>query len=219
VCARSECPDLVRNDCAEWIAQVDSAIPSVVVAVRTPGGELVSDVRVTVDGRVERERLDGTPFDVDPGPHVFRFESSDGRFAEESRVIVQGDKGRMLNVTLSTLLLPPDPPPVVNAPTTRSTVPLGSFVLGGVGVVGLSSFGYFAWTGYQAEKQLRVACSPRCTPDEVSNAQTRYIVADVSLAAGVLSLGAALWIAIAHARSTHARRSASPTPFNSVVFY
>src|SRR5271156_3625369 len=33
-CARAECPAIVRQDCAQWIAEVDAALPTVVLGAR-----------------------------------------------------------------------------------------------------------------------------------------------------------------------------------------
>ena len=39
VCARPECPQMLVADCGSWLAEVDRAIPSIVVRARTTAGE------------------------------------------------------------------------------------------------------------------------------------------------------------------------------------
>src|SRR5262245_25347194 len=46
VCARTECPLVVRQDCAQWLNEVGAAIPSVVVAARDASGKETLAVKV-----------------------------------------------------------------------------------------------------------------------------------------------------------------------------
>ncbi|HEY2516347.1 MAG TPA: hypothetical protein VGI39_35995, partial [Polyangiaceae bacterium] len=50
VCAREECPVLVRTDCANWLVDLEEALPSIVVHATTDGVER-NDVTVLVDGK------------------------------------------------------------------------------------------------------------------------------------------------------------------------
>jgi hypothetical protein len=45
---------------------------------------------------------------------------------------------------------------------------------------------------------LSNTCVHSCNPSDVSSIETQYHVADVALGAGVLALGAATWITLAH---------------------
>jgi len=75
-CSRPECPPVLRADCLEWFTTVERAIPSVVVAARVGTRDLIR-VRVTIDGKVVSEELDGRAHELDPGAHQFRLESLD----------------------------------------------------------------------------------------------------------------------------------------------
>src|SRR5262245_56106628 len=44
VCARPECPALLRRDCAPWLGEVEAVLPSIVVVARTADGQKEHDV-------------------------------------------------------------------------------------------------------------------------------------------------------------------------------
>ena len=68
VCTRPECADLIRADCARWLAEVEVALPSVVLAASVNGRD-VQDVSVSVDGSALVPTLDGKAVVVEPGRH------------------------------------------------------------------------------------------------------------------------------------------------------
>jgi hypothetical protein len=51
VCAQSMCPTLVRTDCASWLADVEKALPTVVVTAKDEAGRDLYDVKVSANGR------------------------------------------------------------------------------------------------------------------------------------------------------------------------
>jgi hypothetical protein len=72
------------------------------------------------------------------------------------------------------------------------------WVLAGVGVVALGSFGYFGISGHARASDLKDGCgqTKTCDPADVDSARSKYLVADVSLGIGVVALGAAaaVWL-------------------------
>jgi hypothetical protein len=156
-CAQQACPAVVQRDCAAWLDDIERTLPTVVVAATDPGGSDLSAVRVTVDGRVLTEKLDGTELLVDPGQHAFTFEAAGQPPVARTLILKEGEKGRRVPVQIgrpesappagATPAPTPPPPPVASpspipAPTTepaagpspRATLGL---VVGGVGVAGL----------------------------------------------------------------------------------
>jgi hypothetical protein len=92
VCASTNCPSVVRDDCLERIAEVEAAQPEVVFTATNGAGRPVVSVHVTVDGVPIADRLDGRPLRVDPGDHEFVFESL-GRVTAKMKVTLrEGDK-------------------------------------------------------------------------------------------------------------------------------
>src|SRR6185503_15437217 len=52
ICAHSTCPSVVTLDCAGWLKEVDTAIPTLKFRVRDERGRSVLDFRVLVDGEL-----------------------------------------------------------------------------------------------------------------------------------------------------------------------
>jgi hypothetical protein len=205
-CVRDVCPGAVRKACLAWRAEVETAIPSIVLAARDAAGRDLSAVKVSIDGSATAEQLDGRTLPVDPGPHLVRFEPANGEPLEERIIVRQGEKNRVIQVVIG-------PPSMSTAPTPRSGpagVPLAAWVLGGVGVVALGSFAVFGLVGQSDRNSLEHSCVPTetCNPSAVTSMRTNLIVADVSLGVGIASAGGAVYFALA-------RRSAD-TPVASV---
>jgi hypothetical protein len=99
MCARTECSWFVREDCARWLKEVEARIPSVVLAAKDAAGLDRVDVDVTMDGVPLVTELDARPVDVDPGVHVFVFDSAFGR-AERKVTVTEGAKAQQVAVTL-----------------------------------------------------------------------------------------------------------------------
>lgn len=83
------------------------------------------------------------------------------------------------------------PAPAPSRPAPAPAVPVASWVLGGVGVVGLGVFGTFAILGKNRQAELERTCLPSCAPGSVNAVKRKYLIADVGLAIGAVSLGGA----------------------------
>jgi hypothetical protein len=156
VCGRSECPAVVRSDCASWLAELDKTLPTVVLSAKDGAGRYVVDVRVSVDGQPLVGKLNGQAVAVDLGLHTFRFERLDdaSKVATQQALVKEGEKAQSVSVVLSeagSAAPPPSssadaasdgsarpattPPPSTSTP--GSTFRLLGLVLGGAGVVGM----------------------------------------------------------------------------------
>lgn len=190
VCAQAKCPLVVRRDCSEWKKEITAKMPTVIFVVRDASGELAKGVRVLVDGKVLREDIDETPVNMDPGEHVLRYEQKGAEPIEQSVQIREGDKERRLSVAFAAIEAPPPPPPPPPKP------PVAAYVLGGVGVAGLVTFTALGVVGKNERDDLASTCAPGCPEDAVSSIRTKLLVADISLAVGVASLGVATFLVI-----------------------
>ena len=117
-CSRPECPATVLRDCSQWMNEVVALMPTVVLGARDAQGRDVLSARVSMDGVVVANGLDGKTIEVDPGTHTFRFEA--GGAATEQRVLIrEGEKGRLVSVTLDTTGATPVTPatPATPSPT------------------------------------------------------------------------------------------------------
>ena len=147
-CAASRCPEIVRNDCARRLDDLERAQPSFVFEVRNASGDDIVDVRVRVDGAVLTDRLDGTPLKVDPGTHMFTFDvaghptvtrsllAREGEASRHERVVV-GDAGAPTSASSGRTPSPETPGTASQSRglTTQQWVGLSLAGAGAVGVV------------------------------------------------------------------------------------
>jgi hypothetical protein len=195
-CVDPACPNLVKKDCSQWLAELDASTPTVIVNARDAEGKDVAKVRVLVDGVVLMEQIDGKPHQIDPGVHVFRYEREGAEAIEESIVIQEREKNRVITAKLA-----PPPQASVGSSTKGTDVSSRSPVLGytllGVGVAGAAAFGILAAMGQHDVDQMRDGvdhCAPDCPSSRVDTAKTKIIVANVALGVGLVAAGVGAFI-------------------------
>jgi hypothetical protein len=181
-CGADTCPAIIRKDCVAFDVEVETALPSVVLALVDAQGREVRDAGVTIDDGATALSLDGRDVALDPGSHRVRFTTRSGRWTTLTVVLGEGEKLRRVVGTLPPL----EPPPS----SSFLPVPTLAYVFGGVGVAALGSFTYFAISGRAKQTDLESHCAPHCSQGEVDTMRTRYLIADVSLAVSLVSLGA-----------------------------
>ncbi len=69
-------------------------------------------------------------------------------------------------------------------------------MFGGIGAAAVGSFAIFAVQGRAAESALATSCAPFCTHADSTPIERDYLLADASLGVAIVSLGAALVIAL-----------------------
>jgi hypothetical protein len=203
-CADPACPDTIRAECANLLNELERALPTVVLSVRDAQQRDVPGVRVELDGQPVQDALNGRAIAVNPGAHSFRFIAADGRIEVIEAVALEWVKGRPVEATfdepapaaapaLVTRQQPqPQQPerdasvPAVAPSSSRRTL---AYVLGGVGVAALAGSGYFAWSGHSKKQELSESCAPECTDDQVAPVRSKYLIADILLGVGVVSVG------------------------------
>ncbi|HET9960183.1 MAG TPA: hypothetical protein VFQ61_37085 [Polyangiaceae bacterium] len=221
-CSQAECNALLVQECIKLYEQIQADTPSMVFSVRNGNGEELVNVKVTVDGQLVTDHLDGRPIEMNPGLHTFYFESEGLPPLETKHTARVGDRNRLLEIVLGDVrpktadkpegsaaaagsALPPAAPP-------PNSVPIPSIVLGGVGLLGLGTFAYFRVTGTSDYNELGKTCSPRCDPAETDKIHTKFLVSYVGLGVGAAGLGgAALWYVLTR------NREESPEPSVAVV--
>jgi hypothetical protein len=196
-CVRPTCPGIVKRDCSQWMAELDVATPTVIVNARDADGKDFVAVKVLVDGVLLVEKLDGKPHEVDPGVHVFRFESQGSDATEQNVVVQEREKNRVITVRLG------NPAPSAAPPEPRATSgpPLASYVLFGAGAAGLATFGILAAVGKSELDDMRSQCAPSCDPSRVDEARTKIIVADVAAGVGIVAAGLGTYFLLAPRKS------------------
>jgi hypothetical protein len=208
LCAQESCPEVARANCQRWLSEVDAATPTVVLEA-TDGGDPVTAVRVWLDDKQLSARLTGAAVPVNPGLHKFRFERRGRSPIEKKVMVLEGVKSRVISVEFPRPVTRhtqqararSDKPSV--QPSTAAP-PVLAWILSGVGVVALGSFGYFAATGYDDERAIRDSdCAPNCDQGEVDSVFRNYLVADISLGVAAVSLGVATFLIIDSMSSRH----------------
>ncbi len=188
-CSRATCPGVVRQECAQWLVDLDAKTPSVVIAATDDKGNDLTNVKVTVDGAELVEKLDGLPIAVDGGDHAFHYEAAGFSPVEERVVIRTGEKNRVLKVRFVSSAPPPAPEPApaaAEAPRSAGP-PLPAWIFTGVAVAAFASETYFGLAGMGQFNQDKSSCAGHCKPSEVSSIKSQFAIADVSLAVGVVS--------------------------------
>jgi hypothetical protein len=190
-CARVACPTFVRGDCLNWSADADKAVPTIVLRAATDEGD-ATDATVTMDQVLLTSQLNGKTIEVDPGAHVFVFEWKTQ--TREVRLLVnEGEKGRSVVADFRT-------PKTLESSTprlTRRPVTVMTWITAGTAVAAFGAFGAFAILGNEKRNHLSGTCAPYCTSSDTSPARTDYVIADVFLAAGVVSAVTAMILHLA----------------------
>jgi len=212
VCVSDACPRPVREDCAQRLNDVNTAMPTVVFEVKDPGGNDVSAARVTMDGQPLADGVTGRAVPIDPGEHRFAFDDAAGTAHVEQTVVVrEGDHDRHVRVvlgtptTLSSTSAASAPTAEVRPETPASTEAgsgqrLVGLVAGGVGIAGLAVGGIFGLVSkntYDHAFQSECRSKPNdCSPQGALDGQTAHSQAIVStvgfIAGGVLLAGGAV---------------------------
>ena len=200
-CADPACPGAIRAECANLLTELERSLPSIVLAARDTQQHDVPGVRVELDGQALEDALNGRAIAVNPGAHRLHFIAPDGRTKVIEVVALESVKGRPVEALFETPV--PAAAPLAPQPAEKSSVPAAApsssrrtlaYVLGGVGIAALAGSGYFAWSGHSRRQDLSETCAPGCTEDQVSTVRSRYLVADILLGVGVVSLGTGAYL-------------------------
>ncbi len=176
VCAVPGCPKDVKADCTHQIEDLNARLPTVVFAVKTAAGQDLLEVRVTMDGELLAERLDGSALELDPGSHSVTFETAGEPAVTKTFVFHDGDKGRKEVIIVGSL---PPPRPVVLAPVPEetgkgSTQRAVGLVLGGVGILGLGAGGVLGGLATSAWSKAKSACPGHASCDASAVADSQH---------------------------------------------
>jgi len=218
VCMSPRCPRPVREDCAQRLAEIEAALPTLVFIAKGADGNDLRDVRVNVDGQ-DLTASDGTAVAIDPGDHAFTFAKEGLPTATRDVVVHEGDKNRRIQVTLAAPAAPsseaktpaqPEPAPSTNgndnrglfglAPSTQRNVGLGVGIAGAVGLAVGSVFGIWSKLTYDHVNNTDCGGQGRgCTAsvdDDKKGYEQQADISDIAfIAGGVLTAaGVALYV-------------------------
>jgi hypothetical protein len=218
VCAGALCPSIVQTQCVTWLADVERALPTIVVTAKDGAGADLFDVRVSVDGAPLTTKLDGAAVPLNPGPHAFHLELADGTSADKQVMVREGEKDQSVAVVLkpagaleapqvqppsapATALLPA-PPPADATSRGLGGLRIAALVVGGAGVVGVGVGSYFGLVAMSKKRDSDAQCpggaTGPCSGSGVSSskdAESAGNASTIAFAVGLAALagGAVLW--------------------------
>ncbi len=208
-CERVSCPGVVRTHCANWVAEVEPLIPSVVVRAQDAHGVDLIDAHLTIDGKPGK--LDGNLVQLDPGTHTVMVEARDGGGQKVQKVLLaSGEHARLVVVRFDA---PPAAAPRQEAaepPPPAHHVSAGVWVLGGTGLAALGAGVYFIVAATSDRNQLAATCAPYCASAATQPGRTDVLAGDVLFAVGGTALGAALIWAFAFPETNDSATATSP---------
>jgi hypothetical protein len=224
VCAAATCPSDIRKECLRRVDEVNAAIPTVIFEVKDAAGNDLSAVRLSMDGEVLAESLQGTALSIDPGVHTFVFETPNHAPLQKQFVIREAEKERRESIRFQDVAPPvqdiaparaavvvpaqtASPAPAAAPPPSDTTPGLGTprtiaLAAGGVGILSLGVGTVFAVTTIANRNDAAAAC-PAVTcgtqrgVDLWNDAKTNGNLSTAFLIVGGLGLatGAILWFA------------------------
>jgi hypothetical protein len=189
----------VQTDCASWLADVEKALPTVVLTAKNGDGADLVDVKVSVDGQPLVAKLDGQAVPMNPGSHTFHFEGVGGTSQDRQVVVREGDKNQpvaaVLGAASSAPPASPLAPPVAGGgagetPESSSSLKTVGWVLGGVGVAGLAAGTVFGIVAMSSKSGAHCDANNVCDPGTTSGIKTTALLSDIGwVAGGVLTAG------------------------------
>jgi hypothetical protein len=217
VCAASTCPAEVRKECMRRIDLVNTSLPTVVLEAKDGAGNDLTAVKVTMDGDVLADKLDGSAISLDPGAHTFTFELVGQPPITKQLVIREGQKDRREVLQFGT---PPAATPATGAAPVAKTTPnpaietsvdrvssssggtqrVIALVAGGVGVAGVavgSIFGLQSMSKHNdASAKCPGACSDQAGVELWNDARSAGNISTIGFVVGGVGLatGAILWL-------------------------
>jgi hypothetical protein len=125
VCAQTSCKDFIVKDCTMWLDQVQASLPSVVPVATDEAGNDVANVRVSMDGVILLQKIEGSSVEVNPGSHTFTFEAAGGTRIDKQIVVSEGEKNKRIAVSVARVGAQPAAPISTSpaAPAPASSLP------------------------------------------------------------------------------------------------
>jgi len=156
------------------------------VAAKIEDGSDATEVRVSVDGELLIERLDGKAVPIDPGERRFDFELAGHAPVQKRLVIREGEKARQIEVEFA---------PAPSSSDGRPEQRIAAYALGGAAALGLGLFAFFGVRGNSRLSDLdERGCKPSCPQEDVDAVKSDYRTANVLLAVSLVTLAAGVCV-------------------------
>jgi hypothetical protein len=195
-CADAACPAPIPGYCADWLADLNKKMPSVVFRATDETGHDLADATVIIDGK-RNVSIDGRSIDIDPGKHTIEIKRTGSKSFEDVIIVAQGEKDRVVLAKLAAASATPAANAnngAVTSPTkkeepAKSGVPVASWISWGIGGVALLSFAGFGAKARVDYDDYETRCAPRCADSERDTVKTSVLIADVSLVVAIVAAG------------------------------
>ncbi len=212
VCAAASCPADIRRECIRRVDEVNAAIPTLIFAAEDADGRDLTAVKVTMDGELLAERLEGTALSIDPGQHDFVFETAGQPRLTGQYVIREGQKDRRESIKFgvgttaespraaSPLPLPAAPASEDDANQGLGTQRIVAIFAAGAGVVGVGVGGALGMLAVSKKNDAEKVCPGQCADqngvDLWSDAKSAGNTSTVLFIAGGAAIAGAvvLWL-------------------------
>ncbi|MEZ4230808.1 MAG: hypothetical protein R3B89_16645 [Polyangiaceae bacterium] len=198
VCASQTCLAAVQKDCAQWLTEVESSLPTVVFEVE---GADVKDVHVEVDGQaVDADAHAGRAVSLNPGKHQFKFTFPDGTVSEKQVTLLEGQKNKAVKVGIDRVGDVPaggEELPEDQAPSVDEGPGALPWAFVGLGVVGLGvGTGFWLDASSKLDDLDSSGCAPNCASSDRDAIEQSRLIGDIGFGVGVVSFGVAavLWL-------------------------
>ncbi len=217
ICSADSCPADIRNECIRRVAEIKTAIPTIVFEARDAAGNDLGAVKVTMDGEVLAERLDGSALSIDPGARAFTFATAGHPGVHKQFLIREGEKDRRERIVFdrsvavaATSLPAVRPTPTVTASSTPSVSAQSeprpvdtqrklALAAAGIGIVGLGVGIGFGLASIFKHRDAVQACPGECADqngvDLWNKARSDGTVSTVAFIVGTVGIvgGVVLW--------------------------
>lgn len=202
VCSRETCAEFVRTDCAQWLAEIDAAMPTVLFQILLDGVE-TTQATVTLDGQPWLDALDGTAKQIEPGTHSLRVESRDSLALVRDVQIREGEKARKLVFELKRQTSSASSP-APKVPSSSGGFGPGPWIVGGLGLAGLTVGAVTGGLVIQQKSVTKEHCNEEAVTCDVEGLEAADLgrtlgpVSTVALVVGGLAAAAsATWMIVA----------------------
>ena len=220
LCSAKVCPKAVVEHCIGWLEDIDTTMPTVILAAKGPNGAHVTDVTVREGETAITSSLNGRPIALNPGLHRLVFEHREHGVRELEHMARAGERNQLVEVQFSTPTPPvPRPSPQRVHPTPRPRLPPPSgddgdlmpvaYVGFGFAAAGLLLGGIMTGVAVQRYNELDERCAVACSESDIAKgrvfahiATASFITAGVGAAVGTIVIVATLHDDPAGARVT-----------------
>jgi hypothetical protein len=214
ICMDPRCPKMITGDCGARLEELERAQPTIVLDAKDARGADVSAVKVTMDGQLLAEKLDGRALPVDPKEHTFTFEAAGQAPVTRTFVAREGDRGRRVSIVLGEAAPPaaPSAQPEAASPAAADVTPQGSsggtqktlgIVAGAAGLAALAGGTVFGLLASSAKDAYQKNCGSNigapsanlCTSQGVQDnhdASSKALVSTVLFIGGGVALAGGL---------------------------